>query len=63
VGSGLGPVLTGWLSDVLDGRTGGDGLRAALFGMVCTLLPALLAFARAGQGYPAAHRSAMPPGA
>lgn len=61
VGNGLGPILTGWLSDVLSARLGGDGLRYALGGMVTMLLPAMLAFARALQAYPAAHRRAMQP--
>lgn len=61
VGNGLGPILTGWLSDVLNARLGGDGLRYALVGMVSMLLPAMLAFARALQAYPAAHRRATNP--
>ena len=59
LGNGLGPILTGWLSDVLNARLGGDGLRYAMLGMVCMLLPALLAFARALQAYPDAHRRAF----
>jgi len=61
VGNGLGPILTGWLSDVLSARLGGDGLRYALGGMVFMLLPAMLAFARALQAYPAAYRRATQP--
>ena len=61
VGNGLGPILTGWLSDVLNASLGGDGLRYALMGMVGMLLPGMLAFGRALQAYPAAHRIALPP--
>ena len=63
LGNGLGPILTGWLSDVLNARLGGDGLRYAMLGMVCMLLPALLAFVRALHAYPEAHRKAfeLPP--
>ena len=61
VGNGLGPILTGWLSDVLNATLGSDGLRYALMGMVCMLLPAMLAFGRALQAYPAAHRIALQP--
>ena len=59
VGNGLGPILTGWLSDVLNASLGGDGLRYAMLGMVCMLLPAMLAFVRALRAYPAAHHSAF----
>lgn len=59
VGNGLGPILTGWLSDVLNASLGGDGLRYALMGMVSMMLPGMLAFGRALQAYPAAHRSAL----
>lgn len=59
LGNGLGPILTGWLSDVLNARLGGDGLRYAMLGMVCMLLPALLAFVRALHAYPEAHRRAF----
>ena len=59
VGNGLGPILTGWLSDVLNASLGGDGLRYALMGMVGMLLPGMLAFGRALQAYPAAHRIAL----
>lgn len=58
VGNGLGPILTGWLSDVLNARLGGDGLRYALAGMVTMLLPAMLAFVRALRAYPTAYRIA-----
>ena len=59
VGNGLGPILTGWLSDLLNASLGGDGLRYALMGMVGMLLPGILAFGRALQAYPAAHRIAL----
>ncbi len=61
VGNGLGPILTGWLSDVLNASLGGDGLRYALMGMVGMMLPGMLAFGRALQAYPAAHRIALQP--
>jgi len=59
VGNGVGPVFTGWLSDFLAASLGGDGLRYALAGMVCMLLPAMLAFGLALRAYPAAHHRAM----
>ena len=59
LGNGLGPILTGWLSDVLNARLGGDGLRYSMLGMVCMLLPARLAFVRALHAYPEAHRKAF----
>lgn len=62
VGNGLGPIATGWLSDVLGRHWQlpgpGDGLRWALVLMVLTLLPGALAFAMALRGYPAALRRA-----
>lgn len=61
VGNGLGPILTGWLSDLLNASLGGDGLRYAMLGMVSMLLPGMLAFGRAMQAYPAAHHSALQP--
>ncbi|MGV8805833.1 MAG: MFS transporter [Polaromonas sp.] len=63
VGNGLGPILTGLLSDVLNASLGGDGLRYALMGMVSMLVPAMLAFGRALRAYPAAHRIALQPAA
>lgn len=57
VGSGLGPIATGWLSDRLDTGLPGDGLRLALMVMVSMLLPGLLALGRALQGYPAARQA------
>lgn len=58
--SGLGPILTGGLSDVLEARLPGDGLRIALACMVGMLLPGLIAFARVRAAYPAAHRALHP---
>ncbi len=58
--SGLGPILTGGLSDVLEARLPGDGLRIALACMVGMLLPGLFAFARVRATYPAAHRALHP---
>lgn len=59
LGNGLGPILTGWLSDLLNASLGGDGLRYSMLGMVCMLLPAMLAFVRALHAYPDAHRRAF----
>jgi MFS family permease len=59
LGSGLGPILTGWLSDVLNATLGGDGLRYALMGMVGMLLPGTLAFGQALKCYPAAHQQSL----
>ena len=61
VGNGLGPILTGWLSDLLNASLGGDGLRYSMLGMVCMLLPAMFAFVRALHAYPAAHHNAFNP--
>ena len=61
VGNGVGPIFTGWLSDLIHLRTGGDGLRYALAVVVCMLLPAMLAFGCALRAYPAAHRAALHP--
>ena len=46
-GSGIGPVLTGAVSDLLAGHVGGDPLGAALAAMLSLLAPAALAFVRA----------------
>ena len=59
VGSGIGPILTGWLSDALNARLQGDGLRYALACMVGMLMPGLLAFWRAMRAYPAARHGAQ----
>jgi len=55
VGNGLGPIFTGWLSDVVDRVMPGDGLRIALMVIVAMLLPGLLALARALPLFPAAR--------
>lgn len=62
LGSGCGPIVTGWLSDLLGrGAAPGDGLRYALLVAVAMLAPASYAFARAMPGYPdafdAVHRA------
>lgn len=54
VGAGIGPILTGWLSDRLAPVAGGASLAWALAGVMSMLLPALFAFARARRAYPAA---------
>lgn len=59
LGSGLGPIATGWLSDLLNATTGGQGLRYALLCMVCMLLPGLWAYVRALSHYPGAWRHAQ----
>ena len=59
VGNGLGPILTGWLSDVLNASLGGDGLRYAMLGMVSMILVGIFAFFRAMQAYPQAYRRAL----
>ena len=56
-GSGIGPVLTGAVSDLLAGHVGGDPLGAALAAMLSLLAPAALAFVRAMRAYPAARVS------
>lgn len=60
VGNGVGPILTGWLSDVLNASLGGDGLRYAMLSMISTLVLAMLAFARAMRAYPQAYRNTHP---
>ena len=57
VGNGLGPILTGWLSDLLNQHLQGDGLRFALMGVVAMLVPSLYAFSRVLHLYPAARQS------
>lgn len=60
VGNGMGAILTGWFSDLLSARFGDDGLRYALLGMTCMMLPAMWAFGRAMRAYPKAYRKASP---
>ena len=55
VGNGVGPIFTGWLSDLLSVTMPGDGLRYALACMVAMLLPAIYAFASVLPAYSAAH--------
>ena len=59
VGNGMGPILTGWLSDVLNASLGGDGLRYAMLGMVSMLLVGIFAFFRAMHAYPQAYHNAL----
>lgn len=61
LGNGLGPIVTGWLSDQLNVATGGEGLRYALLIAACMLLPALWAFVRAMGYYPSAYQQAQVP--
>lgn len=58
-GSGIGPVLTGAVSDLLAGQVSGDPLRWSLASMLALLAPAALAFAVAMRAYPAARRGAL----
>lgn len=51
IGNGLGPILTGWLSDRLAPLAGTASLAWALALMLAMLLPALLAFAKARRAY------------
>lgn len=60
IGNGLGPILTGWMSDRLAPLAGGASLAWALAVMVSMLAPALLAFGRARRAYPAALQAARP---
>ena len=61
LGNGVGPIVAGWLSDVLNAVTQGQGLRYALVAMMCMLLPGLWAFLRALEFYPGAyHRLHVP---
>ncbi len=57
VGNGIGPIFTGWLSDVLSVSMPGDGLRYALACMVAMLAPGFYAFARVLPAYPAAYQA------
>lgn len=61
LGNGVGPIVAGWLSDVLNTVAPGEGLRYAMAIMMCTLLPAVWAFYRALQHYPGAYRKAHAP--
>ena len=63
LGNGVGPIVAGWLSDVLNAVTQGQGLRYALVAMMCMLLPGLWAFMRALEFYPTAYGRAHPPAA
>ena len=58
-GGGIGPVLTGAVSDLLAGHVSGDPLRWALALMVALLAPSWLAFSSAMRAYPAARRAAL----
>ena len=58
LGNGVGPIVAGWLSDMLNAVTQGQGLRYAMVAMMCMLLPGLWAFSRALVHYPGAYRQA-----
>ena len=49
IGYGLGPLITGIVSDALDVRFGRDGLRYSLAVMVMFLVPAVLAYQFGGK--------------
>lgn len=59
VGNGVGPIFTGWLSDLLSVSMPGQGLRYALMCMVAMLAPGVYAFARVLPRYPAAYAAAQ----
>jgi hypothetical protein len=65
VGTGLGPVGVGWLSDHLAragmDATPGDSLRWALLGAMAMLLPCLLMLLRGLRAYPAARQASSMP--
>lgn len=61
LGNGVGPIVTGWLSDMLNAVRPGEGLRYAMVIMMCTLLPAVWAFYRALQHYLGAYHKAHAP--
>jgi MFS family permease len=58
VGNGVGPIFTGWLSDLLSVTMPGDGLRYALACMIAMLAPGMYAFARVLPAYPGAYDAA-----
>lgn len=58
LGNGLGPIAAGWLSDVLNGITDGEGLRYAMVIMMCMMLPSFCAFFKALSHYPRAYHAA-----
>lgn len=63
LGSGVGPVAVGALSDLAAARLGtaaGENLRCALLGSAAMLLPCLLATRRALHAYPAARAQQAP---
>lgn len=61
LGNGVGPIVAGWLSDVLNTLAPGEGLRYAMAIMMSTLAPAVWAFYRALQYYPGAYHRVHAP--
>ena len=59
LGSGVGPILTGWFSDFLTPFAHGEALRYALSCDVILLLVAIVAFSKALVAYPAARQSIL----
>jgi predicted MFS family arabinose efflux permease len=57
IGLGLGPLVTGWISDALRPQFGDQSLRAALASSAVVALAAAVAFARAGRHMPDELRS------
>lgn len=63
LGNGLGPIASGWLSDVFNAMAPGQGLRYALLVMMCVMIPGLMAYAKAMMFYPKAYRTLYAPAA
>ena len=61
LGNGLGPIATGWLSDLLAPMFGTSSLAWALVGAIAMLLPGLYAFDRARRVYVSAYKAAAEP--
>lgn len=59
IGSGVGPILTGWFSDFLTPWAHGEALRYALSCDVILLVVAILAFSKALIAYPAARQAVL----
>jgi len=59
LGSGAGPVLTGWFSDFLTPLAHGEALRYALASGMGLLLVAVTAFSKALVAYPAARQALL----
>jgi MFS family permease len=62
LGSGAGPILTGWFSDFLTPLARGEALRYALASGMALLLVAIMAFSKALVAYPAARQAILDAG-